>query len=128
MATILLVEPDRFMAQLITDSFAVQGLEVATVKDAQGAVDWLDVPKRKCELIILELFLGAHSGVELIHEIRSYADWAKIPVVIHSKADITTLFSEAHLKKEYGVVGVLKKSNKSIPKLVSYANNKVTKR
>lgn len=58
------------------------GHEVAWCQDAQTAVDALG--KTTPELIITELQLAGHNGVEFLYELRSYADWQKLPVIVLS--------------------------------------------
>lgn len=83
------------------------GHEVTRKRSAQAALDALE--SSMPDVIVLEIQLGLHNGIEFLFEIRSYPEWQNIPVVVH------TLNSKA-LNDEYqaafsslGVVSVLYK-------------------
>ena len=81
-AEILLVEPDQVLARTYAAALKVAGHHVRTSLTAQGALQAADA--NAPDLVLLELQLVAHSGVEFLHEFRSYADWQRIPVIINS--------------------------------------------
>ena len=114
---IMLVEPDPMMASLVEEFLSSQGYSVSLVSSAQDAVDWLDKKNRHCDLIILEPILPNNSGIELIHELRSYEDWIDIPIVIHSRIDFETVFDRNSLKNDYGVNELIKKGSDSLRNL-----------
>lgn len=58
------------------------GHEVRWARSAQTAVDAIDTEEP--DVMILELQLGIHNGIELLYEIRSYPEWQNIPVVIYT--------------------------------------------
>ena len=49
------------------------------------------------DIIIIELSLGGHSGMEFIYEFRTYSDWQNIPIIIYStiRLEPTILNSKA---------------------------------
>lgn len=79
---ILLVEPDRILGQAIKTALEAFGYGVVWKRSAQSALDSLDdtVP----DMIVLELQLGVHNGVELLYELASYPEWQHIPVIVHT--------------------------------------------
>ena len=79
---ILLVEPDRILGDTIKNALNEAGYEVSWKRTAQTALNSLDddVPG----LIILELQLGVHNGIEFLYEVSSYPEWQHIPVVVHT--------------------------------------------
>ncbi|CAN5353948.1 N/A [soil metagenome] len=82
MSKILLVEPDRVLAKTYHQSLVSAGHEVHTCNSAQAAIIAAD---QICpDVVVLELQLVAHSGVEFLYEFRSYPDWQDIPVVVHT--------------------------------------------
>ncbi len=79
---VLLVEPDRVLGQTAKSALESLGCEVAWNKTAQSALDSMDdsIP----DLIVLEIQLGTHNGVELLYELASYSEWQNIPIIIHT--------------------------------------------
>lgn len=82
MQRVLLIEPDRILAKVYFSQFVLAGFDVVVVADGQAAVHEIDAEKPS--VIVMEPQLAAHSGVEFLHELRSYEDWADIPVLIYS--------------------------------------------
>lgn len=79
---ILIIEPDHILAREYKKAFDTAKIRVRICNDAQKAVSLID--EKIPNAIILELQLRGHSGVEFLHELRSYEDWASILVFIHS--------------------------------------------
>lgn len=79
---ILLIEPDRVLAEAITAAFKRAKHTTTWKRSAQTALDVLDdkIP----DLIILEIQLGLHNGIEFLYEIRSYPEWQDIPILVHT--------------------------------------------
>lgn len=80
MAHILLVEPDRLLAETYRELFTGRGHTVTMCAGAQSAVFAAD--EIKPDLVILELQLIGHSGIEFLYEFRSYPDWRDVPVLV----------------------------------------------
>ena len=83
MAHILLVEPDRVLAETYRSTLESAGHDVVPCASAQAAIFAAD--QRKPDIVILELQLIEHSGIEFLYELRSYQEWQDIPVLIHSQ-------------------------------------------
>lgn len=82
MANILMLEPDRILANTYRQAFELDGHNVRRTVSAQDAV--FQVDELAPDVILVEIQLVAHSGIEFLYELRSYAEWQKIPVLIHS--------------------------------------------
>ena len=82
MADILLIEPDHVLAQTYKNSLASKFRRVRVCASAQQAIHALD--KRQPDIIVLELQLADHGGIEFLYELRSYPEWQSIPIVVHS--------------------------------------------
>ncbi len=97
MSHILLLEPDRPLARIYSQALEQAGHSVATCVCAQEAVFAADdhVPA----LVLVELQLIGHSGIEFLYEFRSYVEWQAIPVVIVSQVPPTELQSSSKLLK-----------------------------
>ncbi len=82
MANILIIEPDAVLARTYAAALTQAGHRVRVTLTAQAAIDASDeIPP---EVVLLELQLVAHSGIEFLYEFRSYPEWQSIPVVIIS--------------------------------------------
>jgi DNA-binding response OmpR family regulator len=82
MARILLVEPDAVLADTYAQAFEHVGHEIRLATTAQAAIDKAD---DACpDIVVLELQLVTHSGIEFLYEFRSYPEWQNVPVIILS--------------------------------------------
>ena len=112
---ILLVEPDRLQAGIFTEALRRDGHEVAHAVSAQDAVHAAD--EAMPDVVILELQLPHHNGIEFLYEFRSYAEWLHIPVVVHTYVPRHELTPAATMRRELGVVRVLYKPATSLGQL-----------
>ncbi|MGH7195666.1 MAG: response regulator [Candidatus Saccharimonadales bacterium] len=79
---ILLVEPDKFLAEAYQKALAAAGYDVVLATGAQDAIHEAD--QQTPDLIILELQMAGHNGLEFLYEFRSYPEWQRVPVIINS--------------------------------------------
>jgi DNA-binding response OmpR family regulator len=98
---IVLIEPDARLAKLYADHLQTAGNTVVKVATAQVAIHMIDV--QKPDLVILELQLVSHSGVEFLYELRSYPEWQNIPVIIHTVVPQATF---QRYKQQLAALGV----------------------
>lgn len=82
LAHILIVEPDRRLAAVYAAALARAGYSTDRCALAQDAISAAD--RRTPDLVLLELQLVAHGGIEFLYEFRSYIDWRTVPVVVVS--------------------------------------------
>ncbi len=115
--SILLVEPDSVLGQSAKDGLEAFGYKVLWRRSAQTALDVLD--QNSIDVLILELQLGKHNGVELLYEIASYPEWKQMPIIVHSinPSVQDDTFSEAFSQLQ--VQEILYKPTTSTAKLVS---------
>lgn len=102
MAHILIVEDDQWLADCYKDW--LHGHTVAYAVGAQEALDAAD--DQTPDLILLDLLLPHANGMQLLHTLRSHADWADVPVVLCSgsiPADVPDM-------RAYGVRAILDKA------------------
>jgi DNA-binding response OmpR family regulator len=124
MSHILLVEPDRVLAKIYYQALVQADHSVAVAHTAQGAVSAAD---RQCpDLIILELQLVEHSGIEFLYELRSYQDWQGIPIIIQAQVppgEFTA--SRALLKEQFGISSYLYKPQSSLEDLLDSVSKNI---
>lgn len=82
MADILMLEPDAVLARIYRQTFESAGHTVRRSVSAQDGIFQIDT--RVPDVVIVELQLVAHSGIEFLYELRSYSEWQQLPVLIHS--------------------------------------------
>jgi CheY-like chemotaxis protein len=83
MPQVLLVEPDVILGRTYRDALEASGHKVAWCRSAQSAIASTD--KLVPDLVVLELQLPVHNGIEFLYEFRSYHDLRPIPVVVLSQ-------------------------------------------
>lgn len=114
---ILLVEPHVSLADTYTRALEAAGYNVAWVGGAQAAVHAAD--EHQPDIVVLELRLASHDGIEFLQEFRSYPEWQDIPVVINTMLAHSSLrVVKAELVKQYGVREVLYKPQTSLQRLL----------
>lgn len=125
MAKILLIEPDRLLADTYFKVLAKAGHQVGVSAGAQAAITAAD--RVKPDLVILELQLTGHSGIEFLYEFRSYPEWQGIPVIIHTLVPLSEFAASQELmKRELGVNTYLYKPRTSLRQLVSTVEEQLT--
>lgn len=123
MAGILLLEPDALLARTYSRSLEAAGHTVHCQKDAQKALTILD--ENQIDIIILELQLAGHNGVEFLYELRSYPDWDDIPVMLHTMVPVAHPGLGRTFWKELGISEYQYKPQTSLQQLVQRANHYV---
>lgn len=97
---VLLLEPDTILGRTYHQFLSANGHETEWVQDAQAAINAID--KNVPDLIIMELQLAVHNGVEFLYELRSYTEWQKLNVVVLSHVTEKAWLKRL-LKKRLGV-------------------------
>lgn len=115
-ARILLIEPDRVLAKTYTKSLEQSGYKVSVCAGAQAGIHACD--EAEPDLILLELQLVEHSGIEFLYELRSYPDWQNVPVIIQSQVPPSEFADNWELlRQELGVVHYLYKPQSTLRNL-----------
>ena len=84
--TVLVIEPNRVMAQCIAKELAKDNMSTVVVSSAEGALEY--AAEHTPDAVITEMSLPGHSGLEFIYEFRSYSEWQDIPLVINTSVKI----------------------------------------
>jgi len=98
MARVLLIEPDKPLAGSIKKYLSLRKHQVDWRPDPQGAVNSAD--RRPPNVVILDLSLGKHNGVEFLYEFRSYPEWLTIPIIIYTSLSTQELAGSEKSFKE----------------------------
>lgn len=123
MANILLIEPDRLLADTYRQSLETAKHNVLMCSSAQSAIFAADTIKP--DAVVLELQLIDHSGIEFLYEFRSYPEWQAIPVIVLTQVPPMEFNgSRALLVDELGVVDYLYKPQTTLAELIEVVNQR----
>jgi DNA-binding response OmpR family regulator len=118
MSHILLVEPDRLLADIYKQALCSREHEVIMCATAQSAISAADVVLP--DVVILEVQLIEHSGIEFLYEFRSYPEWQQVPVFFLTNVPpIEFESSRKLLKQELGVAKYLYKPMTSLQTILN---------
>jgi len=123
MAQILVVEPDTILRKQYLRALTEAGHRVDLASDAQGAVHAIN--ENRPDLIVVELQLQRHNGIEFLYELRSYADWLEIPVVVFSVVPQQESGLRGVMAQKLGIVDYLYKPTTNLDKLLKSVNRQV---
>lgn len=98
---VLFIEPDKILAKEYKRAFEKAGISAVFCNDAQSAITAID--KKQPKVVVLEIQLAGHSGIEFLHEFRSYEDWSGIPVIINSCIPSYALLQDASTQNIFGI-------------------------
>lgn len=120
MAKVLLVEDDQMLAELYVVVIEQAGHKIRWASDAQKALDLLD--KFEADLVVLDMMLPGHNGIEVLHEMQSFADWKSLPVIVLSALNQEDFGLSKSQWQEYGVVEYLYKPAAKMDKIIEAIN------
>ena len=118
MSHVLLLEPNTVLAATYQAALEHFGFTVTVASGAQAGIHAADA--QQPDVIVLELQLPRHNGIEFLHELRSYPEWQYIPVVVHTSLPpaVTEARSET-LRSSLGVEVILYKHATSLADLAA---------
>ncbi len=111
--TILLIEP-RLVSQRTLIS-TLPEFDVIVAHDAESAVEL--AADTTPALVIMEMSLSGHSGMEFLYEFRTYPDWLKIPIIIYSSLKITDEILSSRAWEKLNINDYLYKPDSSLASL-----------
>jgi DNA-binding response OmpR family regulator len=117
MVRVVLVEPDKLLAETYVKACKQAGIVVHAENNAQDAITAID--KYRPKLVVLELQLASHNGVEFLYELRSHSDWQKVPVLLHTLIPATDLQLGDTVKQQLGIAGYLYKPQTALQALIN---------
>lgn len=80
--TILIVEDDKFLRELITQKLAKEGYDTLMAIDGEEGIK--NIREGKPDLVLLDLILPGIDGFEVLSRMKEDENLAKIPVIILS--------------------------------------------
>lgn len=117
MAKVLLIEPDAVLATTYEHALQQVGHKVRASATAQDAIDAAD--ELGPDVIVLELQLVAHSGIEFLYELRSYPEWQSVPAIVLSNVPPAVFNTSKTILQQYlGVHTYCYKPRTSLAQLI----------
>ena len=93
MKKILIIEDNQIVANVYRNKLAVEGYQAEIALDGETGLKMMRTFQP--DAIVLDLMLPKMSGVEVIKEIRSEADFSKLPIIVFSNTYLTNLIQDA---------------------------------
>jgi DNA-binding response OmpR family regulator/HPt (histidine-containing phosphotransfer) domain-containing protein len=93
MKKILIIEDDRIVSNVYRNKLAMEGYEAEVALDGETGLKVMRTFQP--DAIVLDLMLPKMSGVEVIRQIRSEADFSKLPIIVFSNTYLTNLIQDA---------------------------------
>lgn len=84
--TILVVEDDAFMAELLRFLFERAQMHVKVLSDGRAALTHLEHAP-DVDAVVLDWMLPQVSGLDVLLHLRAHPAWAKVPVLVLSAQD-----------------------------------------
>jgi DNA-binding response OmpR family regulator len=110
---ILIIEDEPWLAEGYAVVLRGAGFKCQHVRTAHDAIDAID--DFGPHLLLLDMFLPHVNGLQLLHELKSYPDLMKVPIILCSAVDLR--FNKKELE-QYGVREFIKKSQMTPHRLV----------
>ena len=80
--TILIIEDDKFLRELISRKLTGEGFDVLEAVDGEDGIK--KIKEGKSDLVLLDLILPGIDGFEVLAKLRDDAEISSIPVIILS--------------------------------------------
>ena len=112
--SILVIEDDSFLRELLVDKLNAQGYEVRAAVDGTEAHKYLE--KELPDIIILDLILPDLNGFDILERITTDERTKKVPVIILSNLDQKEDIDKA---MSLGAVDFMIKANFSLTEIIA---------
>ncbi len=93
MKKILIIEDNQIVANVYRNKLVVEGYQTEIALDGESGLKVMRTLQP--DIMILDLMLPKMSGVDVIKEVRSEKDFAKLPIIVFSNTYLTNLIQEA---------------------------------
>ncbi|MBI5357306.1 response regulator [Candidatus Saccharibacteria bacterium] len=116
MTDVLIIEPSKELSLVISHAFARKEFSTKIAHTSQEAIKAADSSPPK--IVVIELLIPRHNGLEFIHEFRSYSDWVDTPIIIYSQISADDAGMSEKIKKDMGILEHFYKPTTTLKKLV----------
>lgn len=116
MVNVLLVEPDRLLATNYSTALKKAGHKVVWRSSGQTALHAAE--QTTPDVVLLELQMPGHNGLEFLYELRSYPEWQDIPVILLTLVPDMALHAEEPVLERLRITGYLYKPQTKLSHVV----------
>ena len=115
MIRILVVDDEAHIRLLYSEELKDDGYEVITAESGDGLLD--TIAKEKPSLIILDIKMGTHNGLDLLQDIRNH--YYDLPVILSTaydsfKEDMKSMAANDYVIKSFDLAELKKSIKKSL--------------
>ena len=115
MKKILIVDDEEVIRMLYSEELEEEGYEVITADSGHGLIEMIG--REKPDLIILDIKMAEHDGLDLLQDIRK--DFYNIPVILCSayssfKGDIKSIAADYYVVKSADLSELKQKVRKAL--------------
>lgn len=121
MSKILLLESDKILADNLARFLRARGHSVQWAAEPQAAIEAAD--RRQPDIVVMDLVLGGHSGIEFLYELRSYPEWEDLPVIILSSLSEKEFLADSASLAHIAVAGFYYKPRTSLDEVAKAVKN-----
>ncbi len=114
---VLLIEDDPELSEMYRLALSQAEIDVHLEGHAQAGLDALEA--HTFDALILDILLPEHNGLSVLHELRTYHDWAKLPVIILSNLRPYETGFKQRDYAQFGIAAYLIKSETKPHQLVA---------
>jgi two-component system, chemotaxis family, chemotaxis protein CheY len=83
--TVLIVEDERDLREMMRDALEMNGYSVVTAEDGRDALEKISGIEHIC-LIILDLLMPVMNGWDFVTSLRQRSELNNVPVIVHTSA------------------------------------------
>lgn len=105
MTKVVLVEDDAWLAALEMEVLTDAGFTVSYAPHAYSAIELID--EQLPDVLVIDMLLAGTTGLALLHELQSYVDTKKIPVILCTNMAESLSLDDV---KAYGVRRIIDKT------------------
>jgi DNA-binding response OmpR family regulator len=118
MTKVLFLEPNAVLGDIYSGALRQNNLEPLYCRDAEQGIELMD--SFAPDIVVMELQLVGHDGIEFLQELRSYPEWATVPVIILTNTALQMLQPlRQALQRDLGVQAILYKPRTTLDSLVT---------
>lgn len=110
----LVLEPSMQSRSILLE--ALIDYKVVHASDAQEAIHVLSEDSA-IGVVVMDMSLGGHSGMEFLYELRTYPDWSEVAVIVYSSVELSAEVLSSRAWQELGVLTYLYKPQSSLNEL-----------
>lgn len=115
-ARVLFLEPDALLASTYRRALERAGHSVSHHTSAAMAMQAAD--RQRPDILVIELQLARHNGVDFLYEFRSYREWQSIPVILMSQVPPQEAVMSGEVWEQLGITTYLYKPHTTLQQLV----------